>query len=385
MLPGIFRQLERRLSDQSTREEAWEEALRYRELIAGIARQAKLGLWEFDETTQTEIYLSPEFSQYLQIIQSIPDIPGHPKSKNDQMRGIHPEDWNRYLEETETQIQRQGWWDVEYRADTHSEQIIWLREIGKMIKDSGGLPTRSFGIIQDITELRKVDQIKSEFVSTVSHELRTPLTSIKGSLGLIRSGVTGDMTAQTKSLIDIAYRNCDQLVLLINDLLDIEKFEIDDMKIDMAPIQLPDLMNEAVEMYQGYGEERAVTFVIKGKIPTVSVEGDKNRLLQLLANLMSNAAKFSPDGGDVELAAEITEDFVHVTVRDYGSGIPVEFRDRVFDKFTQADSSDARQIGGSGLGLSIAKRIVESHGGTIDFESEEGKGTTFAIGLPYTV
>ena len=241
-----------------------------------------------------------------------------------------------------------------------------------------GLGTINF----DVTERKLAEKAKDEFISTVSHELRTPLTSIKGSLGLIKSGVSGPLPDELQSMVDIAHTNSERLVALINDILDIEKFEANNMAFHMKPMEVVSLIEEAVEANKGYGEKYGVTFVTADMEKEISVEGDKDRLMQVLSNLMSNAAKFSPAGGQVELSVTRHDKDIRIAVKDNGSGIPEEFRDAVFEKFTQFDSSDTRQVGGTGLGLSIAKAIVERHGGAINYNSKVDVGSTFFFTLP---
>jgi PAS domain S-box-containing protein len=238
------------------------------------------------------------------------------------------------------------------------------------------------GIVRDITERKQAETAKAEFISTVSHELRTPLTSIKGALGLIRTGVVGDLPEKLGKMLDIAYNNSDRLIRLINDILDIEKIESGKMEYTMEPVAVGRLLEQAMEENKGYGDEHGVRFVLSGEHQTVTVKGDQDRLMQVLANLMSNAAKFSPKDGDVEIALIDQDQSVRITVTDHGPGIPEEFRNKIFGKFLQADSSDTRQKGGTGLGLNITRAIVEHHDGLIGFESELGKGATFYVDLP---
>ena len=234
---------------------------------------------------------------------------------------------------------------------------------------------------KDITERQKVDRMKNEFVSTVSHELRTPLTSIKGALDLIRGGVSGDLPDKLSSMIDIAYTNTDRLVRLINDILDIEKIESGNMEFRFQPTEIGPLLEQAVQANMAYGVVFEVRFVLED-VPEATVNGDPDRLTQVLTNLLSNAAKFSPAGAEVAITAARRNGTVRLSVRDRGPGVPEEHRDRLFEKFTQADSSDARQKGGTGLGLSISKAIVEKHGGTIGFTTALGEGSTFFVDLP---
>lgn len=244
-----------------------------------------------------------------------------------------------------------------------------------------GKPVRQL-IFRDITKRKEVDRLKSEFVSTVSHELRTPLTSIKGSLGLISSGALGMMPAPVKPLLEVAGRNCDRLVRLINDLLDIEKMSAGKMDFRLKPMDVMPVIEQALEANRSYAAQSGVTLILKNRVSGAKVAADHDRIMQVMANLLSNAAKFSPAGSEVEVNVTKDAGVVRVSVADHGPGIPDEFRSRIFQKFAQADSSDTRQKGGTGLGLSITKAIVEHHAGNIDFESAAGAGTTFTFTLP---
>lgn len=242
--------------------------------------------------------------------------------------------------------------------------------------------TGFLGIASDISERKKMDRLKNEFVSTVSHELRTPLTSIRGSLGLVAGGVAGEISAQARTLIDIAYKNSERLVRLINDILDVEKIESGRMEMDLKRQDLMKLIEQAIEANRSYGDSYGVSFMITEGLPGTQVNVDHDRLMQVMANLLSNAAKFSPAGGKVEIAVGKGKRGVRVSVTDKGAGIPLAFHERIFQKFSQADSSDTRQKGGTGLGLSISKAIIENMGGEIGFESTGGTGAMFYFELP---
>ncbi len=250
------------------------------------------------------------------------------------------------------------------------------------LRNEPGEITGYLGIGTDITERKKIDKIKSEFISTVSHELRTPLTSIRGSLGLIIGGAMGEIPAKAKQLLDIANKNNERLVHLINEILDIEKIEADKMVLDIKPLNMTNLIEHAIEKTKGFAEQFQVNLVFHNEAPRVMVEADHDRFIQVLTNLISNACKFSPQGERVEITSEYIDGWVRVSVADHGEGIPDEFHERIFQKFAQADSSDTRQKGGTGLGLSITKAIVEKQGGLIGFNTEPGVGTIFYLKLP---
>jgi len=238
------------------------------------------------------------------------------------------------------------------------------------------------GVVRDITERVKIERMKSEFISTVSHELRTPLTSIRGSLGLIAGGIAGELPAQAKALLDIAHKNSELLILLVNDILDMEKIEAGKMEFQTAPIKLMSLIKQSLEANRSYADQYRVTYRLEDEMPEVMVHVDANRMLQVLANLLSNAAKFSPMDSEVTVNTILDGERVRVNISDRGSGISEEFRSQIFQKFAQADSSDTRKKGGTGLGLSITKAIVEQMGGRIGFDSTPDVMTTFFIEFP---
>ena len=234
----------------------------------------------------------------------------------------------------------------------------------------------------DVSALKQVDRIKSEFVSTVSHELRTPLTSIRGSLGLIAGGVGGQLPDAVKKLVEIAKNNCERLIRLINDILDIEKIESGKMQLDLRETALKPLLEQALAANEGFGAAKNVGLRLYCPDATLQVFADSDRLTQVVTNLLSNAMKFSPPDTSVEVHVLESGIGVRVEVRDRGPGIPDEFRKRIFQKFSQADSSDTRKVAGTGLGLNISRAIVERLGGQIGFESEAGAGSTFFFELP---
>ncbi len=242
--------------------------------------------------------------------------------------------------------------------------------------------TLFLAVIRDISERREVEQMKSEFVATVSHELRTPLTSIAGSLGLISGGAAGEVPPKIGRLVEIAHSNAARLVRLINDILDIEKIEAGRMPFDIRPLALAPILDEAVHQMAGFAREYDVSIRIEPFASDTAVFADEDRLMQVVSNLLSNAVKFSPRGETVKVRVTALDRRSRISIIDRGAGIPEVFRSRIFGKFAQADASDSRQKGGTGLGLSIVREIVVRLGGSVSFESEEGKGTVFHVDLP---
>jgi len=254
-------------------------------------------------------------------------------------------------------------------------------EIGLQIIQPEGRDPRYVAIVRDISERKEIERAKSEFVSTVSHELRTPLTSIKGSLDLIEAGAMGEVDPKIAALVGIARKNSERLVLLINDILDMEKLEAGKMEMRFDKVNIVEVLEEAAEANKAYADRLGVKIVLKKPRRPIYVNADYDRLMQVMANLLSNAAKFSNKGGKVEISTKVSKGKVRVSVKDQGSGIPEAAQATIFDKFTQVDSSDNRQKGGTGLGLSITRLMIEAHGGKIDFVSKEGEGTTFFFEL----
>lgn len=239
------------------------------------------------------------------------------------------------------------------------------------------------GIVRDITERKKAERMKSEFVSTVSHELRTPLTSIRGALGLVLGKTMGELSPKAYTMLEMANRNSERLTLLINDLLDLEKIESGHLAFEFKRLDLIALTGAALAANEEYARQHQVTLTFESALPCALVWGDEHRLLQVFANLISNAVKYSPPQGVVQVSVcRNPAEGYRVSIRDTGSGIPDEFRSHIFQRFAQADSSDTREKGGTGLGLSVSKAIVEQHNGHIDYATETGVGTEFYFDLP---
>jgi len=235
---------------------------------------------------------------------------------------------------------------------------------------------------RDITQQRAAERMRSEFTSTLSHELRTPLTSILGSLQLLRSGALGDMDRDQGELVEVAERNGQRLLDLINEVLDIEKIESGRLTLMPEPMPIDSLLNESVRLNQGYADRFRANLALHGAVPGVIVRADCKRLMQVMTNLLSNAAKFSPPNSAVDVSVSRPGDTVRVEVSDRGPGIPEAFRSKIFGRFAQADSADSRIKGGTGLGLAISKRLIELMQGRIGFEDRPGGGTTFFFELP---
>ena len=316
-----------------------------------------------------------------------------------QMQTLHsPSERHRYLTEALPAAVRDGTWhgdSVLLSADGHEipvSQVLIAHPSAQ-----GGVWFVST-IMRDISEWKRLDTMKSEFVSTVSHELRTPLTSIRGSLGLLEAGVAGPLPPQAQDLVRIARGNSERLIRLINEMLDLDKIEAGKLELRTQELAAADLVRTAVDEIRPMADLFRVQVAHQVERDRV-FEGDRDRVLQVLVNLLSNAVKFSPAGSIVKLSVTtgspssrghsepaVTSDRgpVRFVVENPGPGIGPRDLERLFTRFQQLDGSDGRRRGGTGLGLAISKAIVEQHGGRIGVESEPGRSTRFWFELPET-
>jgi PAS domain S-box-containing protein len=236
--------------------------------------------------------------------------------------------------------------------------------------------------VTDISERKRLERLKDEFVATVSHELRTPMTSIAGALGLIMGNAADKLPNSTARLLAIAHRNCLRLVRLVNDVLDIGKLVSGQTIFDLQAVEILPAVRREIEANRGFAEVSGVQVRLDALSAAGEVHADPDRLAQVITNLLSNAIKFSPKGKDVEVTIERRGEDFRISVRDHGPGISEDFKPRIFGKFAQADATDERQHGGTGLGLSIVKQIVTRLGGRVGFDEVPGGGTSFYVELP---
>jgi PAS domain S-box-containing protein len=295
----------------------------------------------------------------------------------------HPEDLEKDLELVRQVLAGEiPSYQIEKRYYHRDGGIVFAMLSVSLARDHAGAPLYFVSQLENITQRRQMEQMKREFISTVSHELRTPLTSIRGALGLIEGGVLGKLPDKADAMVKIAYQNSERLVRIINDILDVEKIESGKLELRVQWVALAGLLQQALEVNQGYAERHKVRFVLDAAPDVGTVLADPDRLMQVMANLLSNAAKFSPPGAEVCVRARAHGRMVRVEVVDHGAGIPEEFRGRIFEKFAQADGSSSRRFEGTGLGLSITRQLLQAMHGTIGFNSVVGRGSTFHFELP---
>lgn len=248
-----------------------------------------------------------------------------------------------------------------------------------VMRDPAGVIDGFVTIFQDLTELNRLEELKSDFVSVVSHELRTPVTAIRGALSLHRAAVGATLPPSQQKLLAIANDNCDKLIRIVSDILDIDALSRQQVALHLSRLPLAGLLERAIEQTQPFATQYAVRYRLVAPAQPLLLTVDPDRFNQAVVNLLSNAAKFSRP--DSEVVVSLREEVGQIVVRviDYGIGIPAAFQPHIFERFSQHAAALTRKTGGTGLGLAITKMLVEAHGGRIEFHSEQGIGTTFSL------
>ncbi len=272
--------------------------------------------------------------------------------------------------------------------DTH--ETLWTSQDGRLhriawtataLTDPSGEVDFVVATGIDVTERRRLDCMKDEFISTVSHELRTPLTSLRAALGLIAGGSLARRPEKMAQMFDLAMGSCDRLVKLVNDILDLDRIGNSSAPLHRSEINALELLRRATDIQHSNAQSADITFRIQAE--RINLWADSDRILQALAHLLGNAIKFSPRGSEIHLRVRaLSADEAMIEIKDQGRGIPADKLEMIFERFQQVDASDSRERGGAGLGLSIFRKIVDQHGGRIWAESTLGKGSTFSFTLP---
>lgn len=259
---------------------------------------------------------------------------------------------------------------------------MFLRAHTAPVRNDLGEIMGSVTVLQDISYLKELDKMKSEFIAMVAHELRAPIATVEQQLTVIIGGMAGELNEKQQQMITRAKERTRSVLTLIKDLLDFSKIEAGKMVQFKEPLSLAEVIPRVVEAMKADAEGKNIRIEILHPLSGSIIQADQNSMEGILNNLISNAIKYTPDGGRVTISLDDDDSFVKVSVTDTGIGIKGEDIPRIFDKFYRVKSSDTRQIVGTGLGLSIVKSIVDAHMGTISVESTEGKGTTFSVLLP---
>ena len=272
---------------------------------------------------------------------------------------------------------------AEVRLVHKNGHSIWCLFSMSVVRGQDLAEAETYAILQfqDITERKAVERLKSEFVATVSHELRTPLTSIRGSLGLVIGSKADTLPPAVANLLRIALSNSERLILLINDILDMEKITSGMMDFETGRHRIGDLVERTICANTPIFERNALSVDVSCQVTGCEVDVDESRFQQVLTNLLSNAAKFCRESGAIQVRIETIDNRVRVSVEDDGPGVPSEFRSRIFQRFSQADGSSTRAKGGTGLGLNISKTLIEKMGGRIGFYNAPSGGAVFWFDL----
>lgn len=309
--------------------------------------------------------------------------PGELLTKN--VNELMPNAWDRWLSDRQSGAENSGINDVRSSGD----EVLGVRKNGttfpvdlavSRMKPNGR--TMFTGLVRDITERKRIETLKNEFVSVVSHELRTPLTSLVGALQVVETGALGEIPEAAKELLSIANQSGERLTLLVNDILDMQKIEAGQFEFRLVTTEIVGLLQSSIAECEPYAAKYNVTIRLESEFEQAYVDADGGRMVQVMLNLISNAAKFSPEGGEVLVSARLNARQVRIAVSDSGPGIPAELRALVFEKFQQLDSSASRHREGSGLGLSVAQAIVKRHGSEICVGEAASGGAEFSFELP---
>ena len=264
---------------------------------------------------------------------------------------------------------------IEYRTDKR----LYFQETSLPVRLADGTSLSRMFVFHDMTREKEIDQMKTEFISIASHELRTPMTSIKGSLDLLLGGFAGEVAGETRELLVIAQSGCERLIRLINDILDLSKIEAGRMQLKLQPMSLFDSVQRSARTIKAYADGFSVKVEIDCPEPLPESLGDRDRIDQVVTNLLGNAVKFSPSGGTVTVALRQHRDMVECAVIDRGPGIAPDQLGRIFGKFQQLERT---KKGGTGLGLAIAQALVNEHKGKVWVESTLGEGSRFIFQIP---
>ncbi len=378
-----------RLLDQDKTLEMTEKLLEAETRFRDFAEAASDWFWEFDENLRYSL-LSP--SPGVDSHYPIADFIG--KSRQDvKPEEISEELWRSHMATLEAHQPFRGFIQPRKLEDGRT---LWFSINGKPVFDPNGQFKGYRGTASNITARMEAEsetlkaltaaetanQAKSDFLATISHELRTPLTSIKGAIGLLVGLRGDDFSDDSRSLLDMALHNCDTLVRLVNEFLDYEKIIAGKMTFNFSTHDIAQLTQNIVDTNLGLAQAHSVRFTFHNPDRPAHADIDKTRFNQILHNLLSNAAKFSPANGNIDIRVEVLGDRVRTSVKDSGVGIADSHKQVIFDRFTQIDSSDSRQQGGTGLGLAISKALAESMNGALGVESAVGQGAMFYLDLP---
>jgi PAS domain S-box-containing protein len=362
-----------------------QQARRSEERLRFALDSAAMGTWDWDLSTNVV-----QWSDNLARIHGLPED-GFDGTFASYEREIHPDDRTRVYASIQRALKERVPHEVEYRLVAPDGTIRWCEGKGR-VEYEDGRPVRMSGVCMMVTRRKEAElarlaaaeessRLKDEFLATLSHELRTPLNAILGWVQMLQAG---DLTeTRARQAIDVIGRNASLQAQLIEDILDVSRIITGKLEIEHTPVSVSPLVDTVIAGVAPSAAAKRITLERQVDRDLPPIEGDPKRLHQILNNVLSNAIKFTPEGGSVVLQCAINQNWLELTIRDSGIGIAREFLPYVFDRFRQADSQPTRSHGGLGLGLAIAGHLVEQHRGEIHAHSDgHGKGTTVCIRLP---
>jgi PAS domain S-box-containing protein len=362
-----------------------QEARRNEERLRFALDAASMGTWDWDLSTN-----AVQWSDNLASIHGLP--PGaFDGTFASYEREIHPDDRPRVFASVERALKHGVPHDVEYRIVAPDGTVRWCEGKGR-VEYEGGRPARMSGVCMMVTRRKEAElarlaaaedssRLKDDFLATLSHELRTPLNAILGWVQMLQNGELS--AARTQQAVDVIGRNAGLQARLIEDILDVSRIISGKLEIERVPVSVSQLLNTVVEGIAPAAAAKGIAFDPRVVADLPPIEGDSKRLHQVLNNVLSNAVKFTPQGGSILLCCDVNADWLTIEIRDTGVGISPEFLPHVFERFRQGDSRSTRAHGGLGLGLAIAKHLVELHGGAISASSNgSGTGTTVLLRFP---
>lgn len=358
------------IMDITERKKAEEELTEFAERLRMAADVAQIYSWEFDMNSQ--------MVKYSDSVERITGLKPR-RSFSENMKNVHPDDRQIVLDAFERAIQHNEKLIYEVRRLTRNNQYEWFLVSGVIIRDANNKPVRAVGVSQNTTERKKLEQQKDVFIGIASHELKTPVTSIKAYAEILQELLLEANDPERAALMGRLNAQVDRLTELINALLDTTNISEGRLVLQPEQINMKELIEECVEALQRVTLKHRL-ILQPTKVPPVMA--DRERIAQVLNNLISNAIKYSPDGGDVIISAESTDHHVLVKVRDFGIGMAEDMQNKVFERFYRVNSKKVNHFPGLGLGLYISSQIIKRHHGTIGVESKPGEGSTFYFSLP---
>jgi PAS domain S-box-containing protein len=296
------------------------------------------------------------------------------------LENVHPEDAEMIREKIRIAVEETGLYEAEFRIIRGDNGMVrWMNGYGRSVASTDGRATRMVGVMFDITERKILERQKDEFIGIASHELKTPVTGIKGYVEMLKYSLAETDGSKLK-LVEKLEHQVDRLISLIKDLLDITKISEGQLNLRFQKVDLNELIIESIDDLKNLSTKHNISFTPTA-LPEVKV--DQERIVQVITNLISNAVKYSPKGGDVVIRSEVDDQQIAVSVRDFGIGIPAQLKDKVFERFFRVNHSQINSFPGMGLGLYITAEIVYRHGGNIWVESGENEGSTFWFTIPH--